>query len=173
MTSHSLQQGRFDEPAKILQASSFLLYRKVIHVRVRAFMKLWRNFFREFSCNSNFLYIPYKHPVAGKQRLQTFTLLIKVYSSVHITVPSLKVLILHDTPGGKRSQVLWSVTLVFTNHQEFINQMVHGKRNLMVQRLKTMHAMKSMVTKTNVPVEEKVFYYIHVANFGARLAILH
>lgn len=34
-----------------------------------------------------------------------------------------------------------------------------------------MHAMKSMVTKTNVPVEEKVIYYIHVANFGARLAI--
>jgi hypothetical protein len=58
-----------------------------------------------------------------------------------------------------------------TNHQEFTNKIVHGKRNLMVKRLKTMHAMKSMVTKTNVPVEEKVIYYIHVANFGARLAI--
>lgn len=151
MTSHSLNQACFNELAEILQASSFLLYREIIHVWVRAFMKLWSNFFHEFSCNSNFLYIPNKHPVAGKQRLQTFTLLIKVYSSVHITVPSLKLLILHDTPGGKRSQVFWSVTLVLTNHQEFMNQMVHGKRNPMVQRLKTMHAMKIHGHKDRCP----------------------
>lgn len=48
MTSHSLQQGCFIELAEILQASRFLLYRKVIHVRVRAFLKLWRNFSMNF-----------------------------------------------------------------------------------------------------------------------------
>lgn len=40
MTGHNLHQACFNELAEILQASGFLLYRKAIHVRVRAFMKL-------------------------------------------------------------------------------------------------------------------------------------